>query len=1261
MTQKLVALPPSLDSRLVRIRSRIRQVLWLQGVSWLVAVVLGGTLIVGLLDWSLHFDDPVVRLIFGLGILGAGVWVAWRYLLAPLLVPFSNIEMALQIERRYPEFQDSLASTVQFLEAGYDPRLGSPVFQRSVIDDTLEHIDAIDVGDVVDAREARRVTTLAVLICLLTLIVAGLNLTNARIALERLVFPFSAGVWPKKTELQLLHYTEAELVPVEYDPHEPQRTARGSNLELYVENVKGRLPDDVTLQYRFEDERILTESFRRTTLRDREGRPREVGAATLTVTKGPLFYRAVGGDDQEMPWHALTVVPPPVIEELQVTLVPPAYTGEGPEQLPKNRGHLQGLVGTQVTVAATANKPLASAALRLKDRPAQAIELSKNRRHFTASFTIEEAGLYAYWFELRDPEGLEHGDAPRYEIRGIPDLAPEIYIDRPAFDMQITADADLPVRVIAKDDLGLKEIRLVYRLADDDSRSAGAPPDAATGAAAQTIVLFDASESDNHERTTQRDVEYLWSLAPLKLAHGTRVVFHAEATDDYDLGPAHIGRSLVRTLTVVSSEVKVQELASRQAGLLDEFEQIFKTQVRAHEQVGQLHTQLRKAGRLRPEDVDLLKRIELDQRRIAARLFNPADGVEPKTERVLTELEQNKLDAPEILQRIERITQSLQNMRETRFPVIERELTRARKGTESEHISKRAGASQVPQTPSKATQAEDKPFDARRPEDSLDAVPSDSPDEPPPAADRAAQTESLAQAKAGQQAVIDELDAILQMLSEWRSQQDLANDLNDIVARQTEIHRDAVELGKQTLSKDYSRLTPQQQADLSKIADRQQQEAEQLDWFRSKLETMADELGEANPRSRQALEELRNRVDQQGLAGRMRDTARRLGANDVGRATQNQQQILEELAAWNDLLHNRGGSDAETLIKELSDAETQLAELHKRQQEILRKSEEADNLTDGRQREQELQRLSKRQQELREQVSQMARQLRRLQADRPGDTADRAADRMQQAEAHLDGNQGDQAQEDQQEALDDLEQARRELAQVRRQAEEQLAHELLERFGDSLQGMIDRQQTIIEETVRLEEERLERGNLSRGQSRRLLQLADEQRDLKQEADQMTETLKRVEVFALALRGASRQMTRAADRLAERKSDAETVAAETAAKQRLTDLVASMHPETESQPEPRPQQQDDAETGSNRPTGDGVPPLAQLKLLQTLQEDINRRTAELDRLHREAGVLTAEQERELEDLAVEQGELGDLARNLTRELLGPLEEEGDENE
>ena len=61
------------------------------------------------------------------------------------------------------------------------------------------------------------------------------------------------------------------------------------------------------------------------------------------------------------------------------------------------------------------------------------------------------------------------------------------------------------------------------------------------------------------------------------------------------------------------------------------------------------------------------------------------------------------------------------------------------------------------------------------------------------------------------------------------------------------------------------------------------------------------------------------------------------------------------------------------------------------------------------------------------------------------------------------------------------------------------------------------------------------------------------------------------------------------------------------------------------------------------------------MLKTLQQEINDRTESFDELRRRNTKFTPEQEKDVERLATDQGELADLARDLTR----PKRDDGEE--
>src|SRR6185503_1534634 len=107
--------------------------------------------------------------------------------------------------------------------------------------------------------------------------------------------------------------------------------------------------------------------------------------------------------------------------------------------------------------------------------------------------------------------------------------------------------------------------------------------DQSTGRPAFQIPLFAGDD-----RAQQQSVELAWQLETLSLKEGTRIAFHAEAVDYYDLGPPHVGRSLTRTLTIVSPREKLAEFEARQGDLVGELKQIEQMQGHARDQVAEL-------------------------------------------------------------------------------------------------------------------------------------------------------------------------------------------------------------------------------------------------------------------------------------------------------------------------------------------------------------------------------------------------------------------------------------------------------------------------------------------------------------------------------------------------------------------------------------------------------------------------------------------------------------------------------------------------
>ncbi len=1211
--------PTAIDNRLTDVRRRMRQVLVTYGVSWLAAVFVGSVLVACLADWLIHFDDPVVRLIFGVAIFGGAAWAIRRHLVGPLRVRLTDTDLALRIEGRYPGFKDSLASSVQFLTSGSDPRLGSPALQQTVVATTLDRLRGLDCDDVFDTREVRRIAAVALCVCLVTMLLAGFNQPLTAIALKRLIFPFSAPAWPRKVNLQLLN---ADLVPIEFDPAQPLHIARGDTLKVFAENTSGRLPSRVTFEYRLADRKTVSEVMRPTTVNDSQGRQREVAVGQLLAVRGEIEFRAVGGDDDQMPWHRLRAVPPPVIEKLHVTVTPPAYTHRPPERLPEGVGHVQGLVGTRVEISARSSKPVEKATLRIKDQERHKAELADDGQDLKAAFVIGEAGIHSWWLELKDPQGFEDAEPPRYEVRGLQDFEPEIYIEQPASDMQVTAEAVVPVRTVARDDLGLTLMRLVYKI------------EPAETAEEQSISVF----VPGREFPQAHTAKYQWQLADLKCPPGGRIIFHAEATDEFDLSsefpggkapPPHVGRSVTRTLTVVSPAEKALEIAQRQEGILNDLERAFKLEQQAHRQVDDLLVQLKNTDQFRSEDLDTLQRTELGQREIASQLGNPATGLEKRARDLADELRNNQIDDQQTERRLTRIAEELARLGHDHLRPIEQELTQARKLAQAGNKAD----GQSPKTPeAKGRGAKKAPSPA---------------DEKRRSADRP--DDALRQVSENQDAVLESLGDLLQDLSQWRGEHDAARELGDIIRQQSELNQKSADLAKTTLTKPADALAPQEQADLAKIADRQKKQADQLEQLEAKMRGTVENLAGENPSAAAALKEAAEQLQQEGIAGEMRDAAGQIGENRMGQAARTQQEVLQKLRDLEDTLRQKRESDTEMMVKKLKQAAADLQDLRDRQAELLRKTNDAGKSDDPQERDRELAELRKQQQTLREETARMARRLARLDAQHAETSAARAAGQMQQSENRLEEGGQAEAAGEQQEALDDIEQAQREVARQQRIQEEQLARELLARVADELRGMVPRQQAVIDETRRLDGLHAEAGKWTRAQLVSLRDVSKAQQALEEDAARLVEKLEGAEVFALALKGSARRMQAAAKQLAERETGSPTQTMQQAAQKRLMELVDALKPDEPDRNaggQPSPDQPGGSSRGQGEPPTDGIPTLAQVKVLIALQQELFTRTAEVERLRGRDGKLPAAAKTELEAIAAEQGELADLARNLS---------------
>jgi hypothetical protein len=249
---------------------------------------------------------------------------------------------------------------------------------------------------------------------------------------------------------------------------------------------------------------------------------------------------------------------------------------------------------------------------------------------------------------------------------------------------------------------------------------------------------------------------------------------------------------------------------------------------------------------------------------------------------------------------------------------------------------------------------------------------------------------------------------------------------------------------------------------------------------------------------------------------------------------------------------------------------------------------------------------------------------------------------MQRAERNLRGKSANRANKDQKEAIERLEKAKEELEEILRQLREEEQLMLLEALERRLDRMLQQQTKIRNETLSLNLRMKDTPTPPRAVVDKAQQLGDGEAELSGEAEKILDIL-REEGTTVVIPDVIRDMKRDLDGLAARlrKLDAGdyTQAVQQDIIETLRELIEVIKEELERK------------QGGGEGNGDGsegdqeenlLPNSAELKMLKSLQERVNKRTSTFDR-------MVKKEEDERGRLAEKQEGVGTLTRTMADKL------------
>ncbi|GMV96370.1 MAG: hypothetical protein AMXMBFR83_07360 [Phycisphaerae bacterium] len=611
--------------RLRALGRRLRLYALLDGLSVLCPAVLAAMFITLLVDRAFRLDWDM-RLTQLATLLLALAAVAWRWVWTPLRVPVSDVELALLVERRFPELSSRLVSAVEFAGAGAaasSARRSEALMSAVIAEAQVQARGLRFQNALAHARACRRGAV--------TLGCIALVATAALAAGDVMSLWFQRNVllrnldWPQRNKLVVRDLKDGRLV-----------VARDDDVTVTADVVEGyEPPRQAFIAYRGESgvaERVQMPAV--LSQADGSGARQAVGFThTFNRIEETLRCRVEGGDARS-DWFLIEVVDRPRIDEVGIAILPPAYTRMARYELRAGQTVAEALKGSRLTFHIRTNKPVTRAVL-IRDTTGDPQELGPARRVGEREFTAEDAppGTAAYYFEMEDELGFgsvsERSPPLRLSVRLLADKPPTVKMRVRGAGEMITPEAVLPVEMDFADPYGLASAGLVHDLGKPGSSAKEEP-----------IEGFEPGT-----KTFTRTVE--WAAGRHGAAEGDRLTLYAQAKDFDDVSGPNAGESAKVTLRVVSREELLAELNRREQEYRQDFERLLRHQEELYSELLSLFRSVGAAepSRDRLRSLGLLARRQRDH---AGRL----NTIRVQFEQVMSELQVNQLSSPAVEARL---------------------------------------------------------------------------------------------------------------------------------------------------------------------------------------------------------------------------------------------------------------------------------------------------------------------------------------------------------------------------------------------------------------------------------------------------------------------------------------------------------------------------------------------------------------------------------------------------------------------------------
>ncbi len=544
-------------------------------------------------------------------------------------------EIALEVGTHLPGIKDKLRNAVELMSSIGSP-LHSVELAQAHVGRIFEEVSRLEITSAVKNRISRKtrvffsVSMLSALSCFL------LFPSQTPDALGRIIRFYQQDLSPYSIEVQ---------------PGDVQ-LSRGDTLRVIarIQLVNARkLPSTIVFNEKYGGE----SEFERHSVSETSGGLFNFQLANL---RGSVDYFLSAGEQDTRVFH-VKVVDPPIVRDLTVNLVYPAYTGKNPEPLQDNIGDLTALVGTRAEISVRANKDLKSAWISFNDSTSKA--LSVHGAEAAGTFIVERTS--GYFVRLLDTDSLQNRDPILYSVQALKDAYPTCEIVYPGKDVDLNRDMQLPLRIGIGDDYGFTKLVLEYKLAS--SRYVQPEKDY------RQLDIPLPSKSAGEE-----EVAYTWDLSSLDLVPEDVISYHARVFDN-DL--VHGPKSTVSRefqLRLPSLNEVFSSTDSEHSDLISKAENLLGKSDDMKEQLDKLAQDMKTVTQQMSWEEEKKTQNALERfQEFQQRIDSLREQVESLTQRML----ENKVISPETLEKYLELQKAIKDLNSPEFEDALRKLQQA--------------------------------------------------------------------------------------------------------------------------------------------------------------------------------------------------------------------------------------------------------------------------------------------------------------------------------------------------------------------------------------------------------------------------------------------------------------------------------------------------------------------------------------------------------------------------------------------------------